>query len=77
VLAGAVSLLGSGNSSRFGAELRTVLELGEVYPRDPGVLASLLLNRIRLEPGEGLYLPAGNLHAYLRGIGIEIMANSD
>ncbi|WAC56112.1 mannose-6-phosphate isomerase, class I [Gordonia sp. SL306] len=77
VLAGAVSLLGSGNGSRFAAELRTVLELGEDYPRDPGVLASLLLNRVRLEPGEGLYLPAGNLHAYLRGIGIEIMANSD
>lgn len=76
VLAGAVAVLGSGKS-RFGAELRTVLELGEVYPRDPGVLASLLLNRIRLTPGEGLYLPAGNLHAYLQGTGVEIMANSD
>ncbi|AZG48771.1 mannose-6-phosphate isomerase, class I [Gordonia insulae] len=76
VLGGAVDLLGAG-SSRFAAELRTVLELGEVYPRDPGVLASLLLNRIHLEPGDGLYLPAGNLHAYLHGTGVEIMANSD
>ncbi|RPA13041.1 mannose-6-phosphate isomerase, class I [Gordonia sp. OPL2] len=76
VLTGAVDLLGGGDG-RFTAELRTVLELGEVYPRDPGVLASLLLNRIHLEPGEGLYLPAGNLHAYLRGTGVEIMANSD
>ncbi|MAU84125.1 mannose-6-phosphate isomerase, class I [Gordonia sp. Z-3] len=76
VLAAAVELLSSGRP-RFAAELRTVLELGEVYPRDPGVLASLLLNRIHLEPGDGLYLPAGNLHAYLRGTGVEIMANSD
>ena len=44
---------------------------------DAGVLASLLLNRITLEPGEGLYLAAGNLHAYLHGMGVEIMANSD
>jgi mannose-6-phosphate isomerase len=37
----------------------------------------LLLNRLTLEPGEGIYLPAGNLHAYLRGLAVEIMANSD
>ena len=56
---------------------RTVLELGERYPGDAGVLASLLLNRLTLRPGEGIYLPAGNLHAYLHGVGIEVMANSD
>ncbi|MFW0786681.1 mannose-6-phosphate isomerase, class I [Gordonia sp. CPCC 206044] len=76
VLAGAVEVLGA-RRTRFAPELRTVLELGEVYPRDPGVLAALLLNRIHLEPGEGLCLPAGNLHAYLHGTGVEIMANSD
>ncbi|MDL9935652.1 mannose-6-phosphate isomerase, class I [Gordonia sp. ABSL1-1] len=76
VLAGAVARLAAGDTD-FGPELRTVLELGEAYPLDPGVLASLLLNRVRLEPGQGLYLPAGNLHAYLSGTGIEIMANSD
>jgi mannose-6-phosphate isomerase len=54
-----------------------VLELGERYPGDAGVLASLLLNRLTLRPGEGIYLPAGNLHAYLHGVGIEVMANSD
>jgi mannose-6-phosphate isomerase len=53
------------------------LELGERYPGDPGVLASMLLNRITLQPGEALYLPGGNLHAYLFGVGVEIMANSD
>jgi mannose-6-phosphate isomerase len=41
------------------------------------VLAAVLLNRVTLQPGEALYLPAGNLHAYLSGAGIELMANSD
>ncbi|ANZ37873.1 mannose-6-phosphate isomerase, class I [Lentzea guizhouensis] len=61
----------------FDLECRTVLELGESYPGDAGVLAALLLNRIVLQPGEAIHLPAGNLHAYLRGTGIEILANSD
>ena len=61
----------------FADEARTVLELGERYPGDAGVLASLLLNRVHLEAGEAIYLPAGNLHSYLRGVGVEVMANSD
>jgi mannose-6-phosphate isomerase len=61
----------------FELECRTVLELGESYPGDAGVLAALLLNRLVLEPGEAIFLPAGNLHAYLRGTGIEVLANSD
>ncbi|MET8424257.1 mannose-6-phosphate isomerase, class I [Nocardia sp. NPDC004860] len=66
-----------GAGKEFVAEVRTALELAEAYPGDAGVLAALLLNRITLEPGEGLFLDAGNLHAYLRGVGVEIMANSD
>ncbi|QUH04853.1 mannose-6-phosphate isomerase, class I [Saccharopolyspora erythraea] len=61
----------------FALECRTVLELGEAYPNDAGVLASLLLNRLVLQPGEAIFLPAGNLHAYLHGTGVEILANSD
>lgn len=76
VLDGAVRYLSS-DDVRFVGEARTLLELGERYPADAGVLASLLLNRLTLEPGEGIYLPAGNLHAYLRGLAVEIMANSD
>jgi mannose-6-phosphate isomerase len=38
---------------------------------------ALLLNRVTLRPGQVLYLPAGNIHAYLRGLGIELMAASD
>src|SRR5919204_581961 len=39
-------------------------------------IAALLLNRIVLEPGEATHMPAGNLHAYLRGTCVEILANS-
>ncbi|MCC3772922.1 mannose-6-phosphate isomerase, class I, partial [Streptomyces sp. UNOC14_S4] len=47
------------------------------YPGDPGVIAAMLLNHVRLSPGEALYLGAGVPHAYLDGFGVEIMANSD
>ncbi|WP_101258604.1 mannose-6-phosphate isomerase, class I [Streptomyces barkulensis] len=47
------------------------------YPGDPGVLAAMLLNVVHLEPGEALYLGAGVPHAYLGGLGVELMANSD
>jgi mannose-6-phosphate isomerase len=79
VLAACVEKVRAGqrSASEFDLEYRTALSLGERYPGDPGVLASLLLNRFVLEPGDALYLPAGNLHAYLYGVAIEIMANSD
>lgn len=47
------------------------------FPGDIGLLIGLLLNHLRLEPGEALYLGAGLPHAYLRGSGVELMANSD
>jgi mannose-6-phosphate isomerase len=72
---GAVRLAGA--DTPYQAEARTLLELSERYPGDAGVLAALLLNRVTLAPGEALYLPAGNLHAYLNGAGVELMANSD
>jgi len=56
---------------------RTAGGLHAYYPGDPGVLAALLMNRITLQPGDALYMPPGNLHAYLSGGGVEIMANSD
>jgi mannose-6-phosphate isomerase len=61
----------------FELECRTILQLGEAYPGDAGVLAALLLNRVVLAPGEAIFLPAGNLHSYLHGAGVEILANSD
>ncbi|MFF5673292.1 mannose-6-phosphate isomerase, class I [Streptomyces hygroscopicus] len=47
------------------------------YPGDPGVIAAMLLNFVTLQPGEALYLGAGVPHAYLEGLGVEIMSNSD
>ncbi|HEX7322900.1 MAG TPA: mannose-6-phosphate isomerase, class I [Mycobacterium sp.] len=76
VLEGAISYLSSA-AGEFAAEAKTVLELGERYPGDAGVLAALLLNRISLDSGDAIFLPAGNLHTYLRGVGLEVMANSD
>ncbi len=64
-------------SSRFARELSWAAKLGELYPGDVGVVSALLLNLVRLEPGQAVYLPAGNLHAYLGGMGVEIMASSD
>lgn len=47
------------------------------FSGDVGAVLVLLLNYVRLEPGEAIYLGAGNVHCYLRGTGVEIMANSD
>jgi mannose-6-phosphate isomerase len=47
------------------------------YPGDAGVVVAMLLNRIRLRRAEAVWMPAGNLHAYLQGVGVEVMAASD
>ncbi|MEZ5243876.1 MAG: mannose-6-phosphate isomerase, class I [Acidimicrobiales bacterium] len=59
------------------AERAMAADLGERYPGDPAVVIALLLNLVTLRPGEALFLGSGNLHAYLRGSGVEIMASSD
>lgn len=56
---------------------RIVSNLADHYPGDPGIVASLLLNPVTLQQGEALFVPAGTVHAYLSGTGVEIMANSD
>ncbi|MFG1776052.1 mannose-6-phosphate isomerase, class I [Micromonospora sp. NPDC049051] len=60
-----------------GPDAELARDLAAAYPGDPGVLVAMLLNRVRLAPGEAIWMPAGNLHAYLRGTGVEIMAASD
>jgi len=74
-----VRLAGSDVAERspFALSFATVRTLAEAYPGDPGIVISLLLNRVRLVRGEALYLRAGNIHAYLDGLGIELMASSD
>jgi mannose-6-phosphate isomerase len=78
-IAAVVAAAGAAPASgdRWGAERALVATLAEEYPGDPGIVVSLLLNLVTLRAGEALYLPAGNIHAYLRGIGIELMAASD
>lgn len=66
-----------GDEGPVGEFARTAVELDEFHPGSPGIIAGLLLNRVRLQPYQGLYLDAGVMHAYLRGTGVEIMANSD
>ena len=56
---------------------RWLTRLSQLHPGDPSAAIVLLLNYVALEPGEAIYLGAGNLHAYLGGTGIEVMASSD
>ncbi|MEV4533836.1 mannose-6-phosphate isomerase, class I [Asanoa sp. NPDC049518] len=61
----------------FADDLALVRRLAQHYPSDPGVLVALLLNHVHLAPGDAVWMPAGNLHSYLSGSGVEIMAASD
>lgn len=54
-----------------------VLRLEEQYPADVGVIAALFLNRVKLTPGEALFLGPNEPHAYICGECIESMATSD
>ena len=70
VVTAAAELIGSGEGAidaELGRFARTAVELDEHYPGDPGVLAALLMNRMGFGRFQGLFLPAGNLHAYLHG----------
>lgn len=59
------------------AEMASTVAIGKAFPGDVGVVVALLLNHLCLKPGQAVFLGAGNLHAYVRGVGIEVMANSD
>ena len=65
------------SSDVFADELEWTGIINGFFPDDIGVVVVLLLNHIVLEPGDAVFLDAGNLHAYLRGTGMELMANSD
>ncbi|MET9378486.1 mannose-6-phosphate isomerase, class I [Streptomyces sp. NPDC002992] len=64
-------------AARLGGALAPYATLAHHFPGDAGVIAAMLLNPIQLQPGEALFLGAGVPHAYLDGLGVEIMANSD
>lgn len=54
-----------------------ITRLAEAYPGDAGIAVALMLNHVTLAAGEALWLPAGNIHAYLGGAGVELMGASD
>ena len=72
-----VAACAKGQDGPYEAERAMAVTLAKRYPGDAGVVTALLLNLVTLGSGEALFLGAGNLHAYLRGTGVEIMANSD
>ncbi|MDF6042806.1 mannose-6-phosphate isomerase, class I [Streptomyces sp. JH14] len=64
-------------AERLGGAHAPYARIAHHFPGDPGVIAAMLLNYVQLQPGEALFLGAGVPHAYLGGLGVEIMANSD
>ncbi|RGE23159.1 mannose-6-phosphate isomerase, class I [Leucobacter sp. wl10] len=80
--AAATSALAAVERAAASAELdpargRTLRDLVAAHPGDPGVLVSLLLHLVSLSPGEAVFLRARQMHAYLSGIAVEVMASSD
>ncbi|MDR2999119.1 MAG: mannose-6-phosphate isomerase, class I [Microbacterium sp.] len=72
-----IAALAAAESEEFATELDVVRAVAERYPGDPGVVVALLMNVVVLSRGEGVFLRAGLLHAYVSGLGVEIMAASD
>lgn len=64
-------------AERLGGAFAPYARIAHHFPGDAGVIAAMLLNYVQLQPGEALFLGAGVPHAYLDGLGVEIMANSD
>ncbi|GAB3600958.1 mannose-6-phosphate isomerase, class I [Microbacterium tumbae] len=72
-----IGALAEASATEFDAAIRAIRAVAERSPGDPGVVVALLMNHIVLARGEGVFLRAGLLHAYLSGLGVEIMAASD
>ncbi|MCF7943697.1 MAG: mannose-6-phosphate isomerase, class I [Spirochaetia bacterium] len=67
----------AGKLAPVSKEFSLVKKILKFYPDDSSAAAPLYLNLLELAPGEALYQPAGELHAYMYGTGVELMANSD
>lgn len=77
VVDGVIAALEHASSEEFVRELEVIGGVARAYPGDPGVVVALLMNVVVLRRGEGVFVPAGVLHAYLDGLGVELMAASD
>jgi mannose-6-phosphate isomerase len=67
----------AGKGGAYAAAYDAVVRMNADHPHDIGLVCSLLMNHTVVEPGQALFMGAGGLHAYIRGVGIELMANSD
>jgi len=67
----------SRGTGEFAATARWLIDIAHSYPVRPDVVVMLLLNLFQLSPGEAVYVAPGQVHAYLDGLAIEIMASSD
>ncbi|MGO1768892.1 MAG: mannose-6-phosphate isomerase, class I [Microbacterium sp.] len=72
-----IGALDGAQSTEFAATLANARRIATAYPSDPGVVVALLMNHVILRQGEAMFLRAGLLHAYMAGLGVEIMAASD
>lgn len=73
----ALSVLQRALDSEQGEPWQTIRLIAEFYPDDSGLFSPLLLNVVKLNPGETMFLFAETPHAYLQGVALEVMANSD
>lgn len=71
------ALMAVANQNATEAPFDTIIDLATQYPGDVGLFAPLLLNVVTLAPGEAMFLHARTPHAYINGVGLEVMANSD
>lgn len=76
-VAAVVAAAADADDEEFAAELDLVARLEATNPGDPGVVVAMLMNLVTIRRGEGVFVPAGVLHAYLEGLGVEVMAASD
>ena len=73
----ALAVLKSALGNHSGEPWQTIRLISEFYPDDSGLFSPLLLNVVKLNPGEAMFLFAETPHAYLQGVALEVMANSD
>ncbi|MEL4013493.1 mannose-6-phosphate isomerase [Dryocola clanedunensis] len=73
----ALGVLKAALNNQQGEPWETIRVISEFYPDDSGLFSPLLLNVVKLEPGEAMFLFAETPHAYLKGVALEVMANSD
>lgn len=67
----------SGKGGTYAAAYDAIVRMNADHPHDIGLVCSLLMNHRVVEPGQALFMDAGGVHAYIKGVGIELMANSD